>query len=258
MRIILYTHNYVVMKKEEIKETVESVPQSSRDKFRERYASRYPDTNMDDEEAYYGGANTMLDELEGYETSSTRLKDVMDKNPYFSRMLAEASRQENFNPIVWLIQEGMLDLEAVTSNKDYAEEVAKAQSDWLEKKTKSEELDAQAQANFPASFDAIKAKADEMGMNEEQMQEVLNDMFTIFDDMLIGKVSADLFAMLAKGKNYDNAVAEAREEGVAEGLDTKVKETLRKMPKQAERNGGRQTAIKEREPKKASDNMFLA
>jgi hypothetical protein len=136
--------------------------------------------------------------------------------------------------------------------------VAKAQSDWLEKKTKSEELDAQAKANFPASMEAIKAKAEALGLTDEQAQEVIDDMYTIFDDMLVGKVSTDLFEMLAKGKNYDTAVAEAREEGVAEGLDTKVKETLRKMPKQSERNGGRQTAIKERTPMKNEDNMFLA
>lgn len=232
--------------------------QSSRDRFRERYATRKPDINMEDEEAYYGGANAMLDELEGYENSSANLKSVMDLNPYFSTMIAEAAKQKDFNPILWLIQEGMLDIDALQADKEYAEKVAKAQSDWLEKKTKSEELDAQAKANFPASMEAIKAKAEALGLTDEQAQEVIDDMYTIFDDMLVGKVSTDLFEMLAKGKNYDTAVAEAREEGVAEGLDTKVKETLRKMPKQSERNGGRQTAIKERTPKKDESNMFLA
>jgi hypothetical protein len=244
----------------EKKEGVESAPvtPSSRDRFRERYASRLPDVNMDDEESYYGGANSMLDELEGYEASSASLKELMDRSPYFSRMLVEAGKQENFDPVVFLIQEGLLDLDAMQADKDYAKKIAQAQTDWLEKKTKSEELDAQAEANFPQSMEAIKSKAESMGLSEEQTQEVVNDMFTIFDDMLIGKVSTDLFEMLAKGKNYDTAVAEAREEGVAEGLDTKVKETLRKMPKQSERNGGRQAPIKEKTPVKKEDNMFLA
>jgi hypothetical protein len=247
------------MAKKDIENPVaEPATQSSRDRFRERYATRKPDINMDDEEAYYGGANAMLDELEGYEASSANLKSLMDNNDYFSSMLIEASKNKDFDPVIFLIEGGHLDLDALKEDKDYAKKVAQAQADWLEKKAKSDELDEQAKANFPVSMEAIKAKSEELGLSEEQTQEVVNDMFSIFDDMLIGKISADLFAMLAKGKNYDTAVAEAREEGVAEGLDTKVKETLRKMPKQSERNGGRQTAIKEREPKKDSDNMFLA
>ena len=38
---------------------------SNKERFRQRYAKRNPDLNMDDEEAYYGSVNQFLDEYEG-------------------------------------------------------------------------------------------------------------------------------------------------------------------------------------------------
>ena len=39
---------------------------SNKERFRQRYAKRNPDLNMDDEEAYYGSVNQFMDEYEGY------------------------------------------------------------------------------------------------------------------------------------------------------------------------------------------------
>ena len=43
---------------------------SNKERFRQRYAKRNPDLNMDDEEAYYGSVNQFMDEYEGYEGNS--------------------------------------------------------------------------------------------------------------------------------------------------------------------------------------------
>ena len=63
---------------------------SNRDRFRERYAKRYPDVNMDDEEAYYGQANSLMDEYEGYESNSRRMREQLAKSPAFAEMMVAA------------------------------------------------------------------------------------------------------------------------------------------------------------------------
>lgn len=45
---------------------------SNKERFRQRYAKRNPDLNMDDEEAYYGSVNQFMDEYEGYEGNSKK------------------------------------------------------------------------------------------------------------------------------------------------------------------------------------------
>jgi hypothetical protein len=49
----------------------------------------------------------------------------------------------------------------------------------------------------------------------------------------------------------------AREEGIAEGLNTKVTDKLRTMPKTTEQVGGRQMPVREPKPKKKVDNFFI-
>ena len=92
---------------------------SMKDKFRERYSKRYPDVNMDDEEAYYGQANQMMDEYEGYEESSRKMRESLANSPVFAEMLVAAKGQDDFDPVIWMVKSKGLDLEALSSDPEY-------------------------------------------------------------------------------------------------------------------------------------------
>lgn len=239
--------------------TVESAPAkpSKRDTFRGRVSKRYPDLNMDDEDAYYDQMSGMMDEYEGYEKNSERLRNSMKSSPAFAEMLLAAREQDDFDPIVWMVRERGLDLQSAMDDPEYADKIAKARQEWLAKEAKGKKLHENMANNLPGTLEATRAALEEAGMGDKYEQ-IVGDIFQFADDITNGKWDPQIAVMMAKGVDYDNAVSGAREEGVAEGLNTKVDDKLRKLNGQQERVAGVQTPAKPKEPKKPSGNMFLA
>ena len=85
---------------------------SNKERFRQRYAKRNPDLNMDDEEAYYGSVNQFMDEYEGYEGNSKKMRENLSKSPAFAELMVAARDQDDFDPVVWMVQNKGLDLKA--------------------------------------------------------------------------------------------------------------------------------------------------
>lgn len=231
---------------------------SRKDAFRERYAKRNPGLNMEDEEAYYGSAENALNDLESYEESSRRMRSSLEKSPAFAEMITAAREQEDFDPVVWAVETGRLDLDALQSDKEYAAKLGDAHKAALERRASQEAIDKQFDENFPKSMEAINAKAAELGVDYETKTGIIGKMYELMDDMIVGKLSVDVFELLAKGNNYDEAVATARDEGVAEGLNTRVNDKLRTLKNQTSRSSGRQAPMRERKPEPEIDNPFLA
>lgn len=232
---------------------------SKRDAFRGRISKRYPDLNMDDEDAYYDQMGKTMDEYEGYEANSRRLRESMSKSPAMAEMLLAARDQEDFDPVVWMVQQRGLDLDALQGDPEYAQKLADAHSAYMEKRAKSDEIEAAMAENMPKSIEAIRAKAQELGLDDAKAEEVVGQMFQVMDDMVNGILSPDIFALLAKGGSYDADVSAAHDEGRAEGLNQKIDNKLRTLDAAPERVSGSQAPIRRPAPKqKRQSNMFLA
>ncbi len=232
---------------------------SKRDLFRGRIGKRYPDLNLDDEDAYYDQLGKAFDEYEGYEKNSEKLADRMQASPAFRDMIIAAGKQDDFDPIIWLVEQRGLDLDALHDDPEYSEKVAKAHSKYLEREAESKKLDDAMAENMPKSVEAIKAKAGELGLTDEQTQEIVGKMYQNMDDMVHGILDPEYFALLAKGLNHDQDVANAHDEGMAAGLNKKVDDKLRVLDNRQERVSGKQSPIRRPEPKRNRErNMFLA
>ncbi len=230
---------------------------SNKEKFRERFQQRNPELNMDDEDSYYASANNLMDEYEGYETSSRNMRERLEKSPALAEMLVAASNQDDFDPVIWMVENKGLDLEALSSDEKYSEKLAEAHNKYLEKMARQDEIERQMKENMPKSVDAIRAKAQELGMTDDQAEEVIKKMYQVMDDLIVGKLDPAIFEMMAKGGTHDKDVAEARDEGVAEGLSKNVKDKLRSFEGRAEMPRGRQMARPERRPERAEENPFI-
>lgn len=239
------------MAKEEIKMT-------KRDAFRKRISERAPELNMEDEDAYYGYMDDMVTEYDDYRKSSDAMRQRLEKSPALMEMLMAAEGKEDFNPVVWLVENKGLDIAALNDDPEYAKVLDAAHKKWLDKVSESEEIERLATENMPKSIDTINAKAKEMGLSDEQSNEVVMAIYQMANDLIRGVIPVNVFEMLAKGLTRDADVEMAREEGIAEGLNTKVNDTLRRMPKTTEQVGGRQTPTREAKPKKEEKHMFLA
>lgn len=230
---------------------------SKKDTFRERFSKRYPEIDMEDEESYYGAGNDLLDKYDGYEESTGKMRERISKSPLFAEMIVAAGKQDDFDPIVWMVQNKGLDLKAIAEDEEYAQKLADAHNTYLEKLAKQDEIEKQMADNMPASVEAIRAKATELGLTDDQSEEVLGKLYAVMDDLIVGKIDPAMFEMMAKGMNYDTAVAEAKEEGVAQGLNTKVNDTLRDLSGKQERTGGRQAPAAPAKPKRKTRIPFV-
>lgn len=225
------------------------IKETRREAFRRRMAEREPNLNLDDEDAYYGYMDDMVTENDDFRKSSEAMRQNMANSPALTEMLMAARGQEGFDPVLWMIENRGLDLDALRDDEKYAEKVTEARNAWLAKKAKDEETFEAAKENMPRSIEAIKAKQAEMGLSDEQASEIVGDIYQMGTDLTMGIIPVNIFEMLAKGKTYDKDVEEAREVGIAEGLHTKVTDKLRKMPKTNEQVRGRQTPVREAKPK---------
>lgn len=230
---------------------------SKRDSFRGRVSQRYPDLNMDDEDAYYDQMGSMMDEYEGYEKNSQRLRENMGKSPAMAEMLLAAREQDDFDPVVWMVQQKGLDLQAAQDDPEYADKLAQAHNDYVAKQAKGKELYEEMSKNLPESLTQAQQAMESAGMGE-QFEDAVGKYFQMLDDGERGIINADLLIALAKGQSYDADVQSAREQGQAAGLNTKVDDRLRQMDARQERVAGQQTPPKPRAPKNEEKNMFLA
>lgn len=230
---------------------------SKKDVFRERFSARYPDVDMDDEEAYYGKAGEMMDDFETYEKSTDKLRDVMGKSTAFAEMMVAARDTDGFDPLVWMVEQGGLDLDALRDDEEYSEKLGEARKKYLERMAKQEDIDKQVAENMPKTVEMVRQKQQELGLTDEQANEVVAALYKNMDDLIVGIISPGQFEAQAKAMNYEADMQAAHDEGVAQGLQTKVSDKLRTLNK-AERAGGRQAAMQEPRPKRDVDNPFLA
>jgi hypothetical protein len=224
--------------------------------FLERFSQRNPDLKIDDEDAYYDAVMRYMDEFEEYEERSNRLRENIEKSPAYAEMVIASRGKDNFDPVIWLVESGQLDLDALQSDPDYNKKLADARAAYLDKLTSSKKLKEEQEKNMPASVEAIRVKAEEMGIDDKTTEEIVGKMYELMDDMIRGVLPLDVFEMLYKGSISDKAVEEARAEGVAEGLNKKVDDKLRQMPAPSA-PAGRQTPVPEDKPRPVK-NPFLA
>lgn len=236
----------------------EVIKETKREAFRKRMAEREPDLNMDDEDAYYDYMGNMMDEYDTYRSSSEVMRRNLEQSPALTDMLAAARGNKDFDPVVWMVEYEGLDLDALRDDPEYMVKLTEARNKQLAQRAKKAETDKQIEENIPKSIEAIQAKKAELGLSDEQASSILAEIFQMGSDLELGIVPIRIFELMAKGMTRDADVEMAREEGVAEGLNTKVNDKLRKMPKSTEQIGGRQMPTKEAKPKAKVYNPFSA
>lgn len=227
----------------------ETETKSKRDLYRERVNTRRQEKgqeaiNWDDEDAVADYGNSMMDEYEQAEQTLGNFSSSIDKSPDFAEMIMAAKETDNFNPFVWLVQKyGADGVREYLDDPEMAETFAKASQKHQEAMAKSKAIQDEFAENLPKSQEAIMAEAENMGMDEAAVNEVMIKVWDCAENALHGNVSVETFKLFANGAKYDNDVQQAREEGKVEGLNTKVDNKLRDISERREMPmGGQQGA----------------
>lgn len=238
---------------------------SARDAFRSEYSGNYPDEDLTDDEAYVNHLRGKLKERDDYEGMVNNITSSMGNSRVMTDMLNEASKEHTdedgnpvpFDPILWAIETGQLDWEALGSDPEYAKKVAEAQAKARSVEARRKELEDMAAQNLPESIESVNATAEELGHSQEQKEEVIALAYQIMNDLVLDKLTPETYRVLANGIAHDDDVENSRQLGRTEANAKRVTDKLRTLPDRPSRAGGRQTPSKARtEETEDEANMF--
>lgn len=231
--------------------------QTQRQRFLQRFAGRFDDLNPADEENYYERANKLMDDYEAYESATKNLLDAIDGNEQFMQMITQACTQEDFDPVVWMIEQEGIDLQEVMNNPDYAAVLAKAHSRHLEEEARAREIDNEMRQNLPLSLEAISQRATELGIDEAKKNDIVARLWQLGESMVKGVLPVEFFDLMVKGEGYDEEVEAAYKRGRDEGLNIRIDEHLRQVRSTPVSIQPTQTPIQPSKPKPRDKNPFV-
>lgn len=211
---------------------------SKRDAMRERLGSRYPDLNLDDDEAVAGQIS------DDYDDYDRQLNDYKGREESLSNMFNADPRSANFlanwhngsDPAVELIRQFGTDIKDAIDDPERQEQIAQANKEYVERVAKSKELEEQYNQNIGESLSTLDAFQQENGLSDEQTDEVMGFLQNVMQEALVGKFSRESMDMALKAINHDTDVAVASEDAEVRGRNAKIDEKLR------QRNAGDGTA----------------
>ena len=205
----------------------------------ERLASKYPDKDFADEEVLFGQIHDdyddydkQLDEYRGREESLTKMFAADRRSAvFFTRW------RNGEDPAVNLVRMFGTEIKDAIEDPERVEEIAAANKEFLERVTEEAEYEKQ----YTANLDQTNAYLDELqsssGMSDDEIDAVMQRIFTIAKDAILGKFAPETIEMVRKAIRYDRDVADAAHEGEIRGRNEKIEEKLRT----SQRNDGTAT-----------------
>lgn len=206
---------------------------SNRDKHLERLQKKYPDKQFADDEAIYGQIGEDYDqyeqELGGYKEREQALGDMFAKDPRSAQFFVDMHKGQS--PWASYIKLFGPELKEMLDDPDAAKQIADAETEYLDRVTKSRELDAEYERNMSTSLETLRQFQSEQGLSDDQLDEVAAALIGIVRDGVMGKFAPETLVMILKAINHDTDVANASQEGEVAGRNARIKEQLRTSAK---------------------------
>jgi hypothetical protein len=197
----------------------------------ERYKSRQPDRDWDDENGSEDLAGFAADELERFDADNKKLSELYAKDVRFAGLMnhvAGGGAMEDY-----LLEHYGTELRDILDSEDGKTKLAERRKKETEDAERRKKDDEEFDANTPVSeknFEAIKEK---YGLTDEQLAEIYSGLRKVSRDVAYNKYDSDVLERYIKGGKYDADVASAREEGHIAGKNQRVRHELRESGKKA-------------------------
>ena len=235
-------------------EQVQEVPaRPNRDKYASMWAEDNPDVDFEDKEARYERMSQDRDELRNLRNSGKKLSGILNKHRWLGAMLMD----DEENPLVWMAKNG-IDIKAAMDDPEVMQKVTDAFGEWTQKQAEGEAAEAAKDEAIARSVEELDALQAETGISDEQK----NRMFEYFWDEVwlpafSGQVSKDVWTAVMHAMNYDQDMANAREEAAIQARNEKFSNKVKNfdqgnVPPSFSQGRGQQAS----QPKKKSGGMM--
>ena len=198
--------------------------------MRERLSNRYPELNMDDDEAVAGQINDDYDDydrqLNSYKEREQGMVDMMSADPRSAHFLS--NWHNGGDPAVELVRMFGTDIKEAIDDPARQEDMAAANKEYVERVAKNKKLEEEYNKNIDASLETLSSFQQEKGLSDEEADKVMEFLQGVFQDAILGKFSRESMEMALKAIDHDSDVAIAEQDAEVRGRNAKINETLRK------------------------------
>lgn len=200
----------------EEKKTPPAAEQPALPKYRERVRNRYPDANPQSDQEWDDlterGFAEDEERIKGFEDNNKVVQNLLDSDKDLASVVSEmivngtpfrAAVAKFFDPEDLIAKEGDPDFEYYQKSSD-------------ERKRMGQEFRAlgeQKRANTKEAYDNIDAFAKKKALDDAAKKEFIDYVNTLYNDLSVLKLSMSTLEKLYKAMTYDEAVAEAAENG---------------------------------------------
>ena len=234
-------------------EAAGTVERPNRDKYAAMWAEDNPDVDFEDKEARYERMGRDREELRNLRSSGKKLSGILDKHRWVGAMLMD----DEENPLVWLAKNG-IDIKAALDDPEVMQQVTDAFGNWTQKQAEGEAAEAAKDEAIAKSVEALDAVQAEFGLSDEQKQRMFEHFWDeVFLPAFKGEVTKDTWTGIMHAMNYDQDIANAREEAAMQARNEKLTNKLKtfdekQVPPSFSQGRGQSVTPK---PKKKSASM---
>ena len=204
---------------------------------------KYPDVNFDDDENLFGRIN---DDFDGFDNL---IKDYKDRESKLAALFSDDPRSAEFlmnwmrgeNPMVQLVKTfGTMGLKNMLEDENMLEEVAKANTEYLQKVAKAQKLEEQFEKNIEQSLKDVET----LNESEEDIDNAVNWITRLVTEAQMGIYKPENIQMAIKAINYDRNLEEVAYEAEVRGRNAKIEEKMRQLGDGTPQLGSRNIKVK--------------
>ena len=199
-------------------EQVNEVPaRPNRDRYAAMFAEDNPDVDFEDKESRYGRMAEEREKYRNYRDSGKKLSGILDKHRWVGAMLMD----DEENPLVWMAKNG-IDIKAALDDPEVMQKVTDAFDEWTQKQAAGEAAEAAKDEAIAKSVEELDALQKEVGLSDEQKSRMFEYFWEeVWLPAFSGEVTKDTWTAIMHAMNYDQDMANAREEAAMQARNEK-------------------------------------
>lgn len=207
--------------------------------FADRLKKKYPDREFGNDEEVHGALGEYLDELEGYQSSTSeatqKLEQVLNEAPELVAIIRDIGKGASFTEAL----SRNIDVDELTPMEGDPDYEAWNQNLEGRKKSRAEKeaMHKQYSENIDMSISEVKQFAEENGMSEPDTKKFLSSMNELIADVVDGKLTRSTLVRMQKALNYDMDVQEAAKTAEISAKNEKIEAKRETDKKKAKGDG---------------------
>jgi hypothetical protein len=203
----------------EVKEEKPIKEEVKKHKYADRLAKEYPERKFETDEDYDNGHEELVNNLIGYRdrgvVANQKLVALFEAEPQIADVVSAMIGGATFRSALarHVAIEDLVPEEGDPDHKAYEENKQKR----LEAIEKSNKFNKEFQENLEFSAKSVQDFATENNLKPEEAEKILGEFDDMLKDIFRGKITKETLAKIVKAIKHDEAVMEAKKDGLEEG-----------------------------------------